>query len=275
MSEESHHLPLVAFTSLAIAGAGAIAADAFATLNDYAPQAAVTAAGCILLAAGLLVSLTHLGKPARFPLAAARFGRSRLSTEVVFGPLVLAGGAASLGSTLGLLPGWYAYPAAAILAGSFLGMVGVVYRLGGQLTWTGAAALTPVSAGLVVGMVSVDALAPGPHRVPLAIVMILFDAVVFMLRWRKITSLALAGHDGVSHWFEHRHELLLGRFLLLDAIPFVILTVSPSLLAPVVAAAGLVLDRFAFYALGVQHTTEREITSVEDAIARAPSPRDR
>lgn len=274
MSEESHHLPLVAFTSLAIAGAGAIAADAFAAVNGYVPQTAVTAGGCVLLAAGLLVSLTHLGRPARFPLAAARFGRSRLSTEVVFGPLTLVGGAASLAATLGAIPGWFAYPAAAILAGNFLGMVGVVYRLGGQLTWTGAAALTPVSGGLVVGMASVDALAEAPHRVPLAIVMILFDAVVFMLRWRRITSLALAGHDGVSHWFERRHELLLGRFLLLDAIPFVLLTVSPSLAAPAIAAAGLVLDRFAFYALGVQHTTEREIASVEDAIEDAPSPHD-
>jgi DMSO reductase anchor subunit len=275
MSEESPHLPLVAFTSLAMAGAGAIAADAFAALNGYVPQPAVTAAGCVLLAAGLLVSLTHLGRPARFPLAAARFGRSRLSTEVVLGPLTLACGALSLAATFGSLPGPYVYPAASILAGSFLVMVGVVYRLGGQLTWTGAAVLTPVSGGLVVGMVGVEALAPGPHVVPLAIVLILFDAVVFMLRWRKVTSLALAGHDGVSHWFEHRHELLLGRFLLVDAIPFVLLTLSPSLVAPTVAAAGLVLDRFAFYALGVQHTTEREISSVEDAIARAPSPHDR
>lgn len=272
MSEQSHHVPLVAFTSLAIAGAGAIAAGAFAALNGYEPQAAITATGCVLLAAGLGISLTHLGRRARFLLATRRIGQSRLSTEVVFGPLVLAAGAASLATTLGDLPAPFAHWAAGILALGFLGTLGAVYHLGGQLTWKGATTLTPVSAGLVVGMALVDGFGPLPDRAPLAIPLILCDAVVFMLRWRRVTSLALAGHDGVSPWFDRRHELLLGRLLLVDAIPFVLLSVAPSPLAFVAAAAGLVVDRFGFYVLAVQHTTEREIGAIEHVIERTTPP---
>lgn len=272
MNETSHHQPLVAFTSLAIAGAGAIAADAVVAIQGGPPRPVVPAIGLALLAAGLVISLVHLGKRGRFPLAVLRIGRSRLSTEVVLGPLVLAGGAASLATSAGSMPGQYGYWAATILALSFLAMVGLVYHLGGQLTWKGATALTPASAGMVVGMAMVDSFDRPPGALPYAILFVLVDAIVFMLRWRRVTALAVAGHTGEDSRFDRRHELLLGRLLLLDAIPFVLLTVSPSALVPLVAAAGLVVDRLGFYALGVQHTTEREVASIERVIERTAAP---
>ena len=69
-------------------------------------------------------------------------------------------------------------------------------------------------------------------------------------------------------WSVHRSPLLGARFFLLDVIPYVVLAVSPSPLAVVAAAAGLVVDRFSFYALAVQHTTEFEIADIEARMAR-------
>ncbi len=68
-------------------------------------------------------------------------------------------------------------------------------------------------------------------------------------------------------WSIHRSPLLGARFFLLDVIPYFLLAVSPTPLAVVSAAAGLVVDRFGFYVLAVQHTTEHEIADVEARIA--------
>jgi hypothetical protein len=43
-------------------------------------------------------------------------------------------------------------------------------------------------------------------------------------------------------------------------------------LAVVSAAAGLIVDRFGFYALALQHTTEHEVAAVEMQIAALDPP---
>jgi mannose/fructose/N-acetylgalactosamine-specific phosphotransferase system component IIC len=63
--------------------------------------------------------------------------------------------------------------------------------------------------------------------------------------------------------------LLAARFFLLDVVPFFMLAGVASPLAIPVAAAGLALDRFGFYALALQHTTEREIEETEARITAA------
>jgi hypothetical protein len=72
-----------------------------------------------------------------------------------------------------------------------------------------------------------------------------------------------------------RSHLLAARFFLLDVIPYFLLAVSPMPLAVVSAAAGLIVDRFGFYVLAVQHTTEHEIAAVEMQIAALDRPAQR
>ena len=78
MSEHTGHWPLVAFTSLAIAGAGLVAASACFELLYGLDSGRVVATGAGLLAAGLLVSLGHLGRKRRAGLAVRRVGQSAL-----------------------------------------------------------------------------------------------------------------------------------------------------------------------------------------------------
>ena len=67
---------LVVFTTLAITGAGLLTAPLLAWVGGQARAAASASAllllGTALLAAGLLVSLAHLGQPRRAPLALTR-----------------------------------------------------------------------------------------------------------------------------------------------------------------------------------------------------------
>ncbi|MEW5983191.1 MAG: DmsC/YnfH family molybdoenzyme membrane anchor subunit [Acidobacteriota bacterium] len=273
MSAHSHHWPLVTFTSLAIAGAGTVAADSLLTVAGGPRETALSGLGAALMLAGLMTSLLHLGRPARLLQAVRRVGGSPLSNEVVLASLALAAAIASCMAGIGYL--WV--PFAVWLSGGsaalFLVSIGLVYGTGGQLTWRGASVLTPLSGGLACGVGVVEGLGQTAGVSAVSMLVLLADAAIFMLRWRRVTSLAVAGHEGEHPWFDRRHELLLTRFLLLDAIPFVLLSASPSLLVPLVAMAGLVADRVGFYTLGVQHTTERELAAVEQAIERTAPPR--
>ena len=269
------HTPLVVFTSLAIAGAGMVAVDP--VLRESAHAAASTpaiAAGVTLQAIALVVSLLHLGSKSRAPLAARRIGPSPLSNEIVMAAAALAA------STAVLALGWREpAPAAAravagLLCAGFLVAIGLVYRIPGQLTWTGPAAITPLSAGCAFGAVCLQALVPELDGVPRAVVAILgIDAAIFLLRWQEAAAVdvSVVGRAAGPFWPWH-HQWYFARFYLLDVVPIALLLAWPTPIVIGVAAAGLVVDRLAFYGLAVQHTTEREVERVDDAIRAASEP---
>ncbi|MCX6543961.1 MAG: dimethyl sulfoxide reductase anchor subunit [Acidobacteria bacterium] len=264
----SNHAPLVWFTSLAIGGAGIIAAAAWHMRTDLPSQAVALAAGAVALGAALIVSTLHLGRKTRAPLVARGVGRSELSREVL-----LAG--ATLGASIALLVmHWQGHPvawlkfAAAATAVLFLLSIGLVYRLGGQRTWHGATVLLPLTTGLVCGEVFLLAIGSAALRgISVAMWAIAADAAVFVVRrWSLARSAFPLTEQGTDA----------NRFLKLsDARPF-LFNVLPSLFliwhaagfALLAVAMGLVLDRWAFYALADQHTTEAEIARVEDVIER-------
>jgi anaerobic dimethyl sulfoxide reductase subunit C len=130
-ADRFHEWPLVVFTTLAVMGAGLLTAPLIAAIVGPSAAAAspVVLAGTALLAAGLLVSLAHLGQPQRSPMALARVGRSRLSNEVLLASATLAAGIVAV-----VLP--YVSPVTTLLpsfcAVAFLVSLGRVYALSGQ-----------------------------------------------------------------------------------------------------------------------------------------------
>jgi DMSO reductase anchor subunit len=272
MNEHSSHRSLVVFTSLAIAGAGLMAASAYFELMNGLTCPVAVAAGAVLLAAGLAVSLSHLGQKRRAGLAVRGAGRSALSNEALLAGLAL--GAAAVAAGLGLrgAPSPIATAAAGVVNTAFLVSIGLVYRVRGQRTWQGLSAVTPLTGGLAFGAIALQSLAAPGGVFTAALLFIAIDALVFSQRWRDVVGIALSEDMLAEPWQVRRTQLLAARFFLLDVIPFFLLVVSPTFLAALVAAAGLLVDRFSFYALAVQHTTEHEVATVEMQIAALDPP---
>jgi DMSO reductase anchor subunit len=275
MSARAGHGPLVAFTSLAIAGAGLVAASAYFELVHGAAGAGATAAGAILVAAGLTVSIDHLGQKSRAALAVRGVGRSALSNEALLAGLAL--GAAAIAAAAGLS----GVRAAPLVAGAgaanaaFLVSIGLVYRVPGQLTWRGFSAVTPLTGGLAFGAIAVQATAAAGGVHPGTLLFIAVDALLFSQRWRDIAGIAYSERMLADPWHVRRTPLLAARFFLLNVVPFFLLLGAGTPLAIPVAAAGLAVDRFGFYALALQQTTEYEIGAVEARITAAgPMPQD-
>jgi DMSO reductase anchor subunit len=261
--------PLVVFSSLAIAGAGTVAV---AASGLYAVEAAHLAewVGVLLLATGLVVSLSHLGQRHRAALAVRGLWGSPVSNEGAMGMVTVAMGLISASGVLG--QAFEAMPrlGSGVLALGFLVTVGLVYRLPAQLTWNGASALTPITSGLAFGSIFVDALPPAHHVSTVTLVLVGVDAFVFAQRWRQVARVALeypaADHPG----FDRRHELLAGRFLLLNALPCITLFAWPTPLSAAIAGAGVMLDRVGFYTLALARRTETEVERVDRAIDNRP-----
>jgi len=269
MTDGASHRPLVVFTALAIAGAGLVAASAYFELVHELASYSAVAAGAILLAAGLAVSLGHLGRKRRAVLAVRAAGRSALSNEALLAGLALAASAIAAGLGVGGAPSRVAAAAAGVASAAFLASVGLVYRVRGQRTWRGFSAATPLTGGLAFGAIAVQSVAAPGDVFAATLVFIAIDAFLFSLRWRDITGLPFSERMLADPWHLRRTELLAARFFLVDVVPFFLLATTPTPLAIAVAAAGLFIDRFGFYALAIQHTTEREIEEIEAQIAAA------
>ena len=271
MTDHAGHWPLVVFTSLAIAGAGLVAASAYFETAHAVPCARAVIAGAVLLAAGLAVSLGHLGQKRRAGMAARGAGRSALSNEALLAALALAAAAAA--AALPALPALSGTPAPALAAAAgalnalFLVSVGLVYGVRGQRTWQGFSVWTPLTGGLAFGAIALQSTAEPGGVFPATLLFIATDALIFTQRWRDVTGIAFTEATLANPWLVRRSQLLGARFFLLDAVPFFVLAVSPSPVAALAAAAGLATDRFAFYALAVQHTTEHEVAAVETQMA--------
>ncbi|MFO7693192.1 MAG: hypothetical protein R6V57_08930 [Vicinamibacterales bacterium] len=267
MSAQTGHRPLVAFTSLAIAGAGLVAATAFVELLHGLVSGRMVAAGAVLLAAGLLVSLGHLGRKRRAPLSGRGAGRSALSNEALAAGLALAAAALAAGLDLAGAHVRTVTAIAGAVNAAFLVSMGLVYRIRGQRTWRGFSAATPLTGGLAFGAIAVQTSAGTGGVFVGTLLFIAADALIFSRRWRDVAGIAFTESTLANPWFVNRSQLLAARFFLFDVIPFFLLAVTPTPAAVLVAAAGLVVDRFSFYALAVQHTTEHEIAGVEAQIA--------
>lgn len=260
------HAPLAAFTALAMAGAGLVTAGAVSGL--LTERVWIPAAGAALLAAGIAVSFAHLGQQRRAPMAARGIGLSALSNEVV---------AASIAVALALLtavlaaagrPSRTAGAAAGIACAVFLVSIGLVYRLRGQRTWGGFSALTPLTGGLAFGAAVIQA-ASAPGAVSSGTLLaVAIDALVFSQRWRDVAAIRVPVALDAGGWWRHRIQWLGARFFLLDALPFFLLSAGLSIPGAVCAAAGLAVDRVAFYALALPHTTEQEVADVEERVRR-------
>jgi len=272
MSGHSGHRSLVVFTSLAIAGAGLVSASAYFELRYGLAGAPAMASGAGLLAAGLAVSLGHLGQKRRAGLAVRGAGRSALSNEALLAGLAL--GAAVVAAGLGLrgAPSPFATAAAGVLNAAFLVSIGLVYRVGGQRTWQGFSAATPLTGGLAFGAIALQTLAVPGGVFTATLLLIAIDALLFSQRWRDVVGIPHSDEMLANPWQVRRTPLLAARFFLLNVIPFFLLAMSPTPLAALVAAAGLLVDRFSYYALAVQHTTEHEVATVEMQIAALDPP---
>lgn len=255
------HGPLAWFTSLAIAGAGAIVSGAVGLYAADASRLALIA-GVVLLAAGLVISVGHLGRRERAPYAARGMAHSPISREAMLGGLTVVLAVLAL-AIPGIASSQWMRWGAAVAAGGFLVSVGLVYRIGGHLTWTGASAITPLTAGLAFGTVFADSLPPSHAVSTVTIAALALDTLIFSRRWRQVLQVAVDHPSTLGAGFDRRHEWLAGRFFLLDVVPCVLLFLWPGPLAAACAGAGVIVDRAGFYALAFQHRTEAEIGRVE------------
>jgi hypothetical protein len=266
-----HEWPLVAFTALAVAGAGMIFSPAVAAALglEWTAVPRLVPAGGVLLGAGMIVSLVHLGRPRRAPLALAAAGRSVLSAEVLLAGATLAG--AMWASVVPRsLPANFA---ASSLAVAFLVSVGLVYNLRGHYWWRGLAAVAPLNLGATLAALAIAASLP-LHRspaTPAVLVLAGTDAILFVAR--------LVRHSRIPRPFRRRHPALFAPTLPLVASRLALANLLPVLLvlggrpgpATAALALGILVDRFAFYALSAQHTTEVEIAVVEEELIPPPS----
>jgi DMSO reductase anchor subunit len=275
MRQRAHEWPLVVFTSLATAGAGIVAVQPLRWAISTPTRAGWNATGAwgpALIALGLLVSVAHLGRPARLFQVRRAVRRSALSNEVMLaGGTVAVAGVAALVSHQSVA-GVALRVLAAALATLFLVSLGVVYRLKGQRTWEGAAAAAPVVSGLALGAAvlaagSVNASWP---VVTLATFLMGVDAGVFAVRWAGFGRLSPALWPAHSPFFPWRHLILGLRLALFDILSVGLLVTGRKGAAVATLAAGLAIDRLAFYVLAVQHTTEAEIARTERVIADLP-----
>jgi DMSO reductase anchor subunit len=264
MSRPAGHGPLVAFTSLAIAGAGVIVAAAYLEVVHHHLFPPALVAGVLLQALGLAVSIGHLGQKRRAALAMRGVGRSALSNEVLFAPVALACGALLTGMTVWGRPGTTAALIAGVVTALFLLSIGLVYRVGGQKTWQGCSAFTPLTGGCAFGAVAIQSVSGGGGVLGMVLLLVVIDSAVFAQRWREVAAIRIPAASLTGSGMSHRGRLLGARFVLLDVLPLFLLLAWPTPLAAVVAAAGLLMDRVGFYALAVQHTTEHEVAAVED-----------
>ncbi|HSK10159.1 MAG TPA: DmsC/YnfH family molybdoenzyme membrane anchor subunit [Vicinamibacterales bacterium] len=260
-----HEWPLVVFTSLAIVGSALLvsALMSLATGGAIPDVEPLVWRGVLLLGAGLVVSLAHLGRPWRAPIAIRRLGSSRLSAEVA-----LAGVALGLAVAALALPSPHvALALAAIAAAGLLVSLGLVYSLPGQCAWQGAVVWTPLSIGLALAATFSAAfpLAPAAWR-PAAAALLCADLVLLTLRMRRLAALPAGCRPAYPPLFEERGTLLNLRLALADALPLLLLLGGRPEAAAVILAVGVLVDRVQFYALAAQQTTEGEVARADEII---------
>ncbi len=260
-----HETPLVLFTTLVVIGAGLLAGHFAAwglAAASWTPTRWCAGIAVVLIASGLFLSLLHLGRPSRLAYALRRIGRSPLSTEVILAFLILVPAAAAL--LLPDLPGTLLWGLAAAASPGLLLSLGWVYHLPGQLSWRGPALLSPLLLGLVIGLLGQAATNPGNARLMFAaLILLAADAAGFAIRWKAIQWDASVGEPVHPSLFSARRRILILRFLDVTLIPLLLMLAQLPAPALVVLGLGVLVDRFAFYALALRRTHEAEIARIE------------
>jgi len=267
-----HELPLVLFTALAIAGSGVGTTSLGLALFrwvPWVPARGVMALIAVFLAGGLLFSFGHLGRPFRGPFALYRIGRSPLSNEVV------TVGAAAAASLLSLaLPSGHPFGAPLslmALVSSFLTLLvlSMVYRLPGQLTWTGSTLIHPLVLGVAFGLtLQLGRLPEGTQARGELLVLgiLLIDGILVWDRSRRVGSALHLGVPVHARIMKERIASSVLRTLLGVLLPAIALLSGWRELAGIALFLNLFLDRFLFYGLAVRDNIEAEIMKTEAAL---------
>ncbi len=270
-ARQFHESPLVLFTTLVVIGAGLLAGHFTAwalAAASWTPNRWCAGTAVVLIASGIFLSLLHLGRPSRLAYALRRIGRSPLSTEVILAFLTLVPAAAAL--LLPALQGTLLWGIAAAASPGLLLALGWVYRLPGQLSWKGPALLAPLLLGLVIGLLAQAATNPGGARLMFAALLFLAaDAAGFAIRWKTIQWDASVGEPVHPSLFGTRRRILILRFLDVTLIPLVLMLAQLPVPALGVLGLGVLVDRFAFYALALRRTPEAEISRIERHIKKS------
>ncbi|MFB3854046.1 MAG: DmsC/YnfH family molybdoenzyme membrane anchor subunit [Vicinamibacterales bacterium] len=269
-----HEPPLVVFTTLATAGAGILASTLIRPLVG-APvglRPIDSGMGAILIGTGFVFSTAHLGRKTRALLAIRRFGRSPLSTEVALGALLFMAAAAesmAMKMRFSVPPlDWFV----AAVAVAFLVALGFVYRLPGQVGWGFGSIASPLASGVLSGSVwhlamrTAAGTEGGPSFAPLVLATGA-DLVILAARWQSVDAARGRGSPVYSKAFALRHPIFGARLAILDLLAPLLALIDARFVGLAAVLAGLVLDRFAFYALAVRETVEGEIEQVEAVIA--------
>jgi len=268
-TDRAGDLPLVLFTSFAMLGAGSIGALPLVWIVDggvWWPGDAVAMVAISLLGCGLLLSLTHLGRKGRLLLVIRGFPRSPLSLEVVLtsvtiaalsGVVIFDSRAASLLWSIAVSGSWL-----------LLVAIGLVYRLKGQVTWGGISIVAPLTTGLLWGLLlhAVFATIPVEEFHLIVYLFIAIDSVVMMIRWNMIERRGSTGEARNQNAFRRRGTLLILRLTFVDLAGVIAYMLAGPVAALVTVTFGVFIDRYSFYALGVQLTTEAEVARIESMI---------
>lgn len=264
-------LPLVLFSSFAMMGAGSVGALPLLWLAGGGvrwPGEAMAVTAISLLACGLLLSLSHLGRKRRMPLAILGLYRSPLSLEVGLVGVTIAAlsGVLLFGSHSALL----FWLIAVIVSLLLLIVIGLVYRLKGQATWRGVAIVTPLTTGLLWGLLlhaTFTTISMEMFR-PIVYLFIALDFAVTVLRWNTIERRGSTGEARNQAAFARRRVLFIVRSMTIDLFGVGALLLFGPAVALISVSVGVLIDRYSFYALGVQLTTEAEVARIESIIRK-------
>ncbi len=267
-----HEVPLVLFTALVTAGAGVGVAHLLISVigwSDFGPPGRITTMVGTLLSFGLLASVGHLGRPIRGYKALRRAGRSPLSNEVVVVGLATATALLATLFSTGSAVGPGLGLASVLLTIPVLLSVGFVYRLPGQLTWSGSAPYHPLVLGLGFGLIVLLGWLPEGARARgefLVLSVLIVDAVFVWDRSRRVLEATSRGVPVHPRLVGQRTSALTLRVLLGIILPAVALLSGWRELAALSLFLNLFFDRFLFYGLAVRETTEAEAMKVETAL---------
>jgi DMSO reductase anchor subunit len=266
-----HEAPLAAFTAAAIAGGGVAASRPLAWILGLPPSAPgrkAAMAVLFLVGGGLLLSVQHLGRRSRMTLAMRRAGRNALSTEVLFASLTVV--AALALAVLPLQETWteLTWGFASLAASGLLMSLAWVYWIPAQLTWKGVPALAPMPLALLFGITAhtAAALPRSKTAVRCIIVLVVIDAIFWIVRCIKVERGRRIGTAAQAEIMAARGWIMGARFALLTLLFPIAIIFGVWFAGLALLGLGILVDRFAFYGLAIQQTSESEIARVETII---------
>lgn len=270
--------PLWGFTSGLVIAAGlvgAAAAGVFRAGPDPGISKILLWTGFGLAGLGLAVSLLHLGRISRFLKAVTGLRHSWLSREVIVGAGFVA---LSFLSALAVENKVTVYWTSTLLsAAAVMGFltclsIGFVYRLPGQLSWSGWPQLLapPVPALVIAAAVAAAWFDPfSTVTVMLFWAALIVDSVLFIIRYAIFVSIGRNRHVLVfPKSVPYVHWLFWGRIAAGNLLAAASMMLQP-VLAPVWVMAAVPLDRAVFYMSAAQSTPAAEVSRIREERMRA------